>query len=184
MSAINAPTAMGTAPIRRYHPSLVVLHWTIAALVFITPLLASEGEGEGQRQAATIGGIPTIGVHMILGITILVLLVARLFVRWRIRRPDWATTGNSFLDRIGQWTHVALYFFTFAVTVTGLIFALQTNRLAVVFGGGTPGQTRPGIGQPGQFPSPTGVQPGGSAPAASKAASETWGALSSAHSTS
>ncbi|MGE5073065.1 MAG: hypothetical protein ACM3MF_06525, partial [Anaerolineae bacterium] len=59
------PQAMGAAPIvRRYSPIQVILHWLIAALVLITPLLASEGEGRGQ---STILGLPVIGWHMILG---------------------------------------------------------------------------------------------------------------------
>jgi cytochrome b561 len=146
-------------PLKRYHPAQVTLHWAIAALVFLTPLLAGEGEGRGGR--ATLGGLPLISIHMILGITVLALLLVRLVIRLRIQHPDWATTGSALLDRVGQWTHIALYFFTFAVTVTGLIFALQTNRLARIFSG-APDQFRPGQFQPGQFPPPgNGFQPGG-----------------------
>jgi cytochrome b561 len=146
------------APPRRYHPVQVTLHWLIAILVLITPLLVAEGEG--RRQAASIGGIPTIGVHMILGLSVLALLLVRLVVRFAIRRPEWATAGNAFFDFIGRWTHIGLYFFTFAVTITGLIFAIQTNRLSAVLGRATLGQTGPAIRQPGQFP-PPGLQPGG-----------------------
>jgi len=145
---------------RRYHPAQVTLHWLIAILVFVTPLLVVEGEGERGSLFAAAGGIPTIGFHMIFGIAVLALLVIRLITRWAIRRPEWATTGSALLDRIGQWTHIGLYFFTFAVTVTGLIFALQTNRLAVVFGRATTGQLAPGIRQPGQFPA-SGTRPEG-----------------------
>jgi cytochrome b561 len=152
------PQAMGAAPlVQRYSPIQVILHWLIAALVLITPLLASEGEGRGQP---AIAGLPVIGWHMIFGISILVLLVIRLLIRLLNRHPDWATTGNALLDRIGQWTHAALYFFTFAVTVTGLIFAIQTNRLAATFGG-APREFAPGIGQPGTFQPPAGARPEG-----------------------
>jgi cytochrome b561 len=136
------------------------LHWLIALFVIITPLLV--GEAEGRRQAASVAGIPIIGVHMILGITILVLLLVRLVIRLRTRRPDWASTGSAFLDRVGQWTHVALYVFTFAVTITGLIFAIQTNRLAATFNGNGGQPFGPGFGQrPGQFQPGSGQQPGG-----------------------
>ncbi len=155
-SAASAAPA-GVLP-GRYHPVQVTLHWLIAILVFITPLLLAEGEG--RRQAALIGGIPTIGFHMIFGLAVLALLVIRLIVRYAIRRPQWATAGNAFFDLVGRWTHIGLYFFTFAVTITGLIFALQTNRLAAVFGRATAGQFRPGINQAGQLP-PPGFQPGG-----------------------
>src|SRR5512142_1052499 len=127
-----APASIHAAsPVRRYHPAQVILHWLIAALIFITALLAGGGEGEGRRAAA--GGTSTLALHMILGISVLVLLAIRLVVRWRIKAPDWATTGSSLLDQVGRWTHIALYFFAFSVTVTGLILALQTNRLARVF---------------------------------------------------
>jgi cytochrome b561 len=162
MSAIIA-TEPVTSSIKRYHPTQVVLHWIIAALILITAWLAiSQGE-EGRRQAAAgIAGIPTLGIHMILGVTVLVLLLIRLVVRWRTTRPEWATTGSTFLDRVGQWTHIGLYFFAFAVTLTGLILALQTNRLARVFSGegNPPGRFGPGQFQPGQFPPPGAFPPG------------------------
>jgi cytochrome b561 len=168
-TATPAVTPAAAMPVRRYHPAQVVLHWAIAALIFITALLASGGEGEGRRQAAGFAGIPTLTFHMILGISVLVLLFIRLLMRWRIKSPEWATTGSAFLDRIGRWTHIALYVFAFSVTVTGLVLALQTNRLARAFsapasgfGQFRPGQfaTPPGGSQPGQFP-PGGLRPGG-----------------------
>ncbi len=145
-------------PAQRYRPAQVVLHWVIAALIFITALIAGGAEGEGRRAgAAGIGGVSTLTFHMILGITVLVLLFIRVLMRWRVKGPEWATTGSALLDRIGKWTHIGLYFFAFAVTITGLILALQTNRLARAFS--------PGSGlrqfQPGQFPPPSGgLQPG------------------------
>jgi cytochrome b561 len=128
---------------KRYNPVLVTLHWIIAGLIFGTVLLAGEDEGGG---AATIAGIPTIGVHMLLGITILVLLTIRLIIRWRAQHPDWASTGNRFLDKVGELTHWALYLFTFGMTITGISLATRGNRLARMLGlaGATPsGQFRP-----------------------------------------
>jgi cytochrome b561 len=146
----------------RYHPALVTLHWVIALLIIATALLAMGG-GEGRRSGAvTVAGLPLLSVHMILGITVLVLLVLRLAIRWRTQRPDWATTGSTILDKIGELTHWALYFFTFAITITGLILAMQTNRLARIFttAGAPRAQFTPGQSQPGQFPSTRQFQPG------------------------
>jgi cytochrome b561 len=135
---------------KRYHPAIVSLHWLIALLVFAAAYIALFlGEGEGRRGAfaatgatGTAPGIPPIAVHMVLGITVLVLLLVRLVFRWRTQHPAWATAGNAILDKIGQWTHYALYFFTFAITLTGIVLAAQTNQLARAFGlgGVTPGQ--------------------------------------------
>jgi len=146
----NVSAAISPKP-KRYNPVLVTLHWIIAILIFGTAFLAMGG-GEGGREgggAATLGGIPILGVHMILGITVLVLLMIRLIVRWRTQHPEWATTGNRFLDKVGELTHWALYFFTFCMTVTGIFLATRGNRLARTFG--LASVTPQGQFQPGQF---------------------------------
>jgi cytochrome b561 len=141
---------------KRYHPLLVTLHWLIAILIFATAFFAiGFGEGERGRGFITIAGLQPIAIHMLLGILTLVLLIIRLVVRWLTKKPDWASTGSAFLDKIGGWTHAALYFFAFAITITGITLALQTNRLARVFGlAGTTNQLGGGFpagGFPGQF---------------------------------
>jgi cytochrome b561 len=152
----NVSAAVATKP-KRYSPILVTLHWIIVILIFSTAFLALGG-GEGGREGgggpAAIAGIPILGVHMILGITVLVLLIIRLIVRWRTQHPEWASTGNRFLDKVGEITHWALYFFTFCMTVTGIFLATQGNRLARTFGLASArpqGQFQPGQFQPGQF---------------------------------
>ena len=142
----NISAATATKP-KRYNPALVTLHWLIAILIFSTALLAMGADEErGGGGAPTIAGIPILGVHMILGVTILVLLVIRLVVRWRTQHPEWASTGNRFLDKVGEITHWALYLFTFGMTITGITLATQGNRLARTFGLASatqPGQFRP-----------------------------------------
>jgi cytochrome b561 len=120
---------------QRYHPLVVTLHWLIAILIFATVLFAGE-EGEGGR-ALAVGGFPPIGIHMILGIATLALLTIRLLVRWFTKHPDWATAGNPFLDLVGKLTHFGLYFFTFSITITGIILASQRGLFARVLGIGT-----------------------------------------------
>jgi cytochrome b561 len=148
---------------RRYHPALVTLHWLIALLIFVAAFFALGTGGEQRgRGGLAVAGFPVLGVHMILGITVLVLLAVRLLIRLRSRHPDWATAGNALLDRIGVFTHWALYFSTFAITITGLILALQTNRLSRVLSpsGTTRTQFPQGQFQPGQFPPPGQSEPG------------------------
>ena len=98
---------------------------------------------QGERQSI----LSMIGIHMILGILILVLLIIRLVIRWTARHPDWASAGSKFFDWIGNLTHVGLYILTFAMTITGIILADQRGILARTFGVGstpTPGTFRRG----------------------------------------
>jgi len=90
------------------------------------------GEGGGNIFSST-------GIHMILGVTILVLLVIRLIVRWTTRHPDWQSAGNKFFDWIGVLTHWGLYLLSFGMVITGIILADQRGILARTFGiGSTP----------------------------------------------
>jgi cytochrome b561 len=134
VSSTTKPITSETT-VKRYHPVLVSLHWLVAILIFATVLFAGE-EGEG-GPALSIGGFPPIGIHMILGITTLVLLTIRLIVRWFTKHPNWASTGTPFLDVVGKLTHFGLYFFTFSITITGIIMASQRGLLARVLGIGT-----------------------------------------------
>jgi cytochrome b561 len=88
-----------------------------------------------------------IGLHMIFGITILVLLVIRLLVRWRTKQPTWQSAGNKFFDWVGNLTHFGLYVLTLGMTITGIVLADQRGMLARIFGIGstpTPGSFRRG----------------------------------------
>jgi cytochrome b561 len=160
----NASVLPSSPTPKRYHPALVALHWLIVILIFATAYLVL-AEGEGRRSFGfTIVGLPTIDIHMILGLSVLVLMVVRLVVRLVTRHPEWATAGNRLFDIIGVLTHWGLYVFTFAITITGLILALQTNRLSRIFtpspaGGFAFGQSQSG----GAFP-PGGFQPGQAQP--------------------
>lgn len=112
---------------------------------------------EAPQQGFPQGGFPqpgegqnifsNIGIHMILGIIILVLLVIRLIVRWTSKHPGWASAGSKFFDWVGNLTHIGLYILTFAMTITGIILADQRGMLARIFGIGstpTPGTFRRG----------------------------------------
>jgi cytochrome b561 len=123
-----------TTTTKRYHPALVSLHWIVMLLIFATLLFVGE-EGEGGF-ALSFGNFPPMGIHMILGIATLVLLTIRLFVRWFTKHPDWATAGNPFLDFIGKLTHIGLYFFTFSITITGIVMAWQRGWFDFIFGFG------------------------------------------------
>ena len=134
VSSVTKPATSETT-IKRYHPALVSLHWLVALLIFATVLFAGE-EGEG-GPALSIGGFPPIGIHMILGMTTLALLTIRLLARWFTKHPDWASTGTPFLDIVGKLTHFGLYFFTFSITITGIVMASQRGLLTRVLGIGT-----------------------------------------------
>jgi cytochrome b561 len=88
-------------------------------------------------QQAGFGLFSKIGIHMLIGIAILVLLVIRLIVRWTTKHPEWASAGNRFFDWVGNLTHFGLYLLTFGMAITGIILADQRGMLAQAFGIGS-----------------------------------------------
>lgn len=139
---------------KRYHPSMVILHWVIAILVFFNLyvgffILRSRGGGFNFATRNTFQA-----AHMVVGITVLVLLTIRLIFRFILKRPNSATAGNAILDFIAKVVHYALYFFLFVMTLSGLIFSLQTNRFQFAFSG--TGDNPRFNGPPSGFTSPNG----------------------------
>lgn len=118
---------------KRYHPALASFHWIIALLIFSNVILA--GAAEGSR--ATLFGVPLIGIHMLTGMTILVLLTLRLITRFATKHPEPATAGNALFDKVGVMTHYALYFFTYSMTISGIVMAAQRGYFGRIFGIGS-----------------------------------------------
>ena len=111
---------------KRYHPIMVVLHWLTVILLLGAGLL-SEDEG---------GGRSPVNVHMILGALLLVTLIIRLIVRFTVKRPGWANTGNQFLNQLGELVHYGLYLFAFYSLALGGLIAVQRNLFGYVLGSG------------------------------------------------
>jgi cytochrome b561 len=97
------------------------------------------------QQGETQNIFSAIGLHMIVGLTVLVLLVIRVLVRWGTKQPEWASTGLKLFDWVGNLTHLGLYLLTFAMVITGIFLADRRGILVRTFGIGstpTPGARR------------------------------------------
>ena len=73
--------------------------------------------------------------HMSLGISILVLMVARLAVRLLKPRPATAESGNPLLDRLASSVHNLFYLVVIAMALSGLATAIIAGLPEIVFGG-------------------------------------------------
>jgi len=121
---------MPTHPPKRYSPLWVTLHWVIALLIFATFYL-----GLSTQDIPLTEKVGILRWHMPLGITVLLLMLVRLFVRWRTPHPEAATAGNAVLDKIGVWTHYLLYIFAILIPLTGIMLSVTFSLAPVVFGG-------------------------------------------------
>jgi cytochrome b561 len=121
----------------RYHPFQVSLHWLVVILIIAAFLLGKSMSGLPNEPAKT----PLLALHMLLGLTTLIVIVLRLIARVRLPRPASATTGNAFLDWVGKAVHYALYLLVFLMALSGMSLSLQSGLLPAVFG--VPGAALP-----------------------------------------
>jgi cytochrome b561 len=112
----------GSGPPAGYSTLQILLHWTIAGLIFIQ-LFYNEPMQEAftrrlDREDGLSGGAL---FHILTGSSILVLACARLFIRLRRGAPPPHDDTPPLLNWIGRATHFALYFLIFALPITGLL---------------------------------------------------------------
>jgi len=119
-----------------------ILHWsTLVAIVaqFVVGYLmdaddSGRGRGRGRgrggesdlialpplRQGSDDGGEQLVLIHVVLGLTILVLATVRLAWRLSGRLPDWADALGDGERRLEAIVEKALYLLLFAIPITGL----------------------------------------------------------------
>ena len=111
--------ANSDAPVARYHPALVALHWLVA-LVIAAPLVF------GARHLASMENtdpmkVSGLQVHIGVGLLVGCMMLARAMIRLRTRRPAPATSGSALLDRLAWASHRLLYLAVLGQVATGLL---------------------------------------------------------------
>ncbi len=114
---------------RKYTAPTIFFHWAVAALVIYNILLSPELEDVPPETAAD-----TMALHMGVGFTILVLMIARLY--WRLTHPAPALPEAMppWQARVARGTHWALYAAVFAMVTLGLVAAAFAPYASAAFG--------------------------------------------------
>jgi cytochrome b561 len=123
---------------KRYRPLYVSLHWLSALLVFLAFLIGLSSLANKPNDEAKL--IP-LGIHVGLGVSILVLTVARFIVRalmgrpvYRIERPAGMGRRKApLLDILSVYVQPLLYLFTFLMAVVGIWLSIPADLFAILF---------------------------------------------------
>lgn len=124
---------MSKAPVTRYHPALVALHWLMALGMFLMlvvggPMLAKLASDDPMKLTGMQG-------HMIMGMSVGVLLVLRLALKLMTRKPPHADAGHAMLNSGAKLAHVGLYVLMAAMVASGVAMALSADLFAIAYGG-------------------------------------------------
>jgi cytochrome b561/polyisoprenoid-binding protein YceI len=116
---------MPKTPVRdRYSALAIVLHWSIAALIVFQVMLA------WRMDERTPQGFALMQLHKSVGITILLLSLARLGWRLGHRPPPLPPTLPAWERWLARLTHIGLYMIMIGMPITGWIM-VSTSRIDV-----------------------------------------------------
>ena len=120
-----------TSRANKYHPALVLLHWTlawfiVASLAFGFFVLRVVPNTDARK-------LDMLQWHMALGMAILAAMLARLVVRWRTARPAPAGLGTPASARAAGRAHLAFYVLVVGMVATGFATALIAHLNDIVF---------------------------------------------------
>ena len=119
---------MERADTERYSGKQIGLHWVIVALV-VVQWLTNDAMGDfwdevEDGEASGLPGDPVALLHMGSGASILVLMLIRLFVRWRYGAPGLPADMPPILKLAAHANHYAFY---------GLLILMPLGGAAAVF---------------------------------------------------
>lgn len=120
------------AQVTRYHPALVTLHWLLALLIISE--LAFGFFGLAPMPNTDPQKVDILRVHMISGVTILVLMAIRFGVRLATAKPPEATTGSPALYKLQPVSHHGFYLLVLLMVGSGFGTAFAAGLPAIVFG--------------------------------------------------
>jgi cytochrome b561 len=115
----------------RYHPLHVIIHWTMAILILTTIFYVMLYLDEVPNTTAKL--IP-YSVHVVIGAILAVLLVIRLYLRFKMPRPVPADAGHPALNLIAKVVHFLLYAGVVGMLFIGLGMFNEANMLGVYLG--------------------------------------------------
>ena len=107
-----------------YHPAQIVVHWTVVFLVIFQFLTG--GGMEAAFEAAREGAAPlrldgTAWVHGMIGTSILLAMLFRLWLRNRYHAPPPPEDEPTIVQYLSRGVHFAFYAFLIAMPVFGLL---------------------------------------------------------------
>ena len=123
---------------KRFRPLWVILHWLMAALVFTT---FGIGLTSLTKTTPSSGKYVPLAIHIVLGISILLIVIARYILRLLVFRPPKQANPAQglrmkklpLLDQLSIYVHPLLYLFTALMALLGLAIAIPADLFNKVY---------------------------------------------------
>jgi len=117
--------------VEKYHKSIIILHWLIAIIVFILI-------GLGLNMVDIERGTPQrafyYNLHKSFGLTLLLLMIARIYLRVKFKSPPLPSSISLFQQTVAKASHLILYISLILMPLSGLIASQFTKYGVKYFG--------------------------------------------------
>ena len=117
--------------VKKYHKSIITLHWLIAIIVFILI-------GLGLNMVDIERGTPQrafyYNLHKSFGLTLLLLMIARIYLRVKFKSPPLPSSISLFQQTVAKASHFILYISLILMPLSGLIASQFTKYGVKYFG--------------------------------------------------
>jgi cytochrome b561 len=119
------------ASVKKYHKSIITLHWLIAIIVF---LLIGLGLNMVDIERGTPERAAYYNLHKSFGVTLLLLMIVRIYLRIKFKSPNLPSTISLFQQTIAKTSHFILYLSLVLMPLSGLIASQFTKYGVKYFG--------------------------------------------------
>lgn len=117
--------------VKRYHPTLIVLHWLLA--IAIAGVFVMGAFVLGHMKNDVPEKMQLLQMHVIGGLSILILTIMRLIVRMNTAKPAPVVTDNPKMDKVGSGVQHLLYLMSLLAALSGMALAIKSDLLNVLF---------------------------------------------------
>jgi cytochrome b561 len=127
MTQVNS--AFATAPTTRrsassYGPVAITLHWIMAALILYAGIHGLLLDGWPKETK-----LFWINIHALVGLSILALLLVRMWWRWTHAPPELPADVSEFSRRVSHPAHLFIYALMFATPIVGIVAFVWHGRV-------------------------------------------------------
>ena len=120
----NTPSAAATGSKERYGPVAIAFHWIVVALIVVVGVLGLLHDSWPRATQAF-----WINIHAMVGLTTLVLVVARLWWRITHRPPDLPPDVGELARRLSYPLHLLMYFLMIVIPLIGIVTFIWHGRV-------------------------------------------------------
>ena len=103
----------------KYHRATRLIHWLTAILLIITFAI-----GKYMVNIPIVEKLDTVKLHIVLGTSILVLTLVRVWLFFKKTRPPRIKTGSAINDALIVFVHNAFYFLLISIALAGFATSL------------------------------------------------------------